>query len=59
MFLSITAGAGFTVLDRAVGDTGVIVAGAGVATGAVRTVVRTVVRAELLSGAAFIDVTWV
>ena len=41
MFLSVTAGAGFAVLDIAFGNGGVIVAGAGIAAGAVSIVVRT------------------
>ena len=39
MFLTVTAETGFSVLYVAVGDGGVIVAGAGIAAGAVRTVV--------------------
>ena len=39
MFLSVTAGAAFPVLNVALGNGGVIVAGAGIAAGAVRAIV--------------------
>ena len=57
MFLAVTAETAFAVLYIALGDTGVVIALTSVATGTVQTVIRTSVGAELLAGAAFVNIT--